>query len=180
MEPCGPGKENLGICILLGGAWCHLRKAQVFLFLLFVFGKHSWQNPRDKEVRMPASVWQYHLEGQIDSGSTVRSSRPKYRVHQQPLLTLQTAGRPPRAPTLQRQCVLWICLAPLPGPTPPGMGEKGMRAKETEELNPYSGNQRTGCPAEQALGELGTQTSCESNFHIDGWEAGWGADETGE
>lgn len=55
-----------------------------------------------------------------------------------------------------------------------------MRAKETEELNPYSGNQRTGCPAEQALGELGTQTSCESNFHIDGWEAGWGADETGE
>lgn len=71
-------------------------------------------------------------------------------------------------------------MAPLPGPTPPGMGEKGMRAKETEELNPYSGNQRTGCPAEQALGALGTQTSCESNFHIDGWEAGWGADETGE
>lgn len=48
------------------------------------------------------------------------------------------------------------------------MGEKGQRAKETKGLNPYSGSQRTGCPTEQAFRELGTQTSCESNFHIDG------------
>lgn len=47
-----------------------------------------------------------------------------------------------------------------------------MRAKETKGLNQYSGNQGTGCPTEQALGELGTQASCESNFHIDGWKAG--------
>lgn len=62
---------------------------------------------------------------------------------------------------------------PSPGPYPNRHGRKGNEGKgDTKELNQYSGNQKPGCPAEQALGKLGTQTSCESDVHIDGWKAG--------
>lgn len=157
-------KENLGICLLPGWSWCHL----FFFFLASSLGRAQGVRRMGCQPLHVSTVWNRisSLLG-LDSGSIVRPSRPKYRTHQPLFLTLQTPEEPTRAPTLQRQRVLWICLAPLPG-----MGEKGMRAKETKELNQYSGNQRTGCPTGQALGKLGTQTSCESNFHIDGWKAG--------
>lgn len=43
-------RKNLGICHLLDGPWCQLRKAQCF-------GKHSWQSPRDQKKGLPASAW---------------------------------------------------------------------------------------------------------------------------
>lgn len=63
-------------------------------------------------------------------------------------------------------------LGSLLGLIPLGMRERGMKSKETKELNQNSDKQGTGYPTEWAFGELGTQTSCGPNFHIDGQRAG--------
>lgn len=63
---------------------------------------------------------------------------------------------------------------PSPGPYTNRHERKGYEGKgeEKKKTEPIFRQPQTRLPNRTGLGELGAQTSCESNFHIDGWKAG--------